>query len=203
MREYDKKRAAHSGCSKLYERIAISEVITLLVEEILESADSKFVTGSFVANNDGSRMGLKHRSSPLVADVAVNDVLESTSLVVTIANEEHLLGSHHSADTYGESLLGHKVDIVVEEARIGDDGVGSQRLDMSKAIERRARLVESKMTIGAYATHEEMNATGSSNSLLVISTLGIEVVGISIEDMNVLGLDVDVAEEVLPHETML
>ena len=114
--EYDKKRAAHSGCSKLYERIAISEVITLLVEEILESADSKFVTGSFVANNDGSRMGLKHRSSPLVADVAVNDVLKGTSLMVTIANEEHLLGSHHSADTYGESLLGHKVDIVVEEA---------------------------------------------------------------------------------------
>ena len=181
----------------------ILEVITLLVEEILEGADCKLVTSSFVANNDGSRMGLKHRSRPLVADVAVNDVLEGTSLVVTITNEEHLLGSHHCADTYGESLLGHKVDIVVEEARIGDDGVGSQRLDMSKTIERRAGLVESKMAIGTNATHEEMDATGSSNSFLVISTLGIEVVSISIQDMNVFRLDVDVTEEVLPHKTMI
>jgi hypothetical protein len=148
-------------------------------------------------------MGLKHRCSPFVADVAVNDMLKSTGLVVTIANEKHLLSSHYSSNTYGEGLLGHKVNIVVEEARIGDDGVGSQCLDMSKAIERRAGLVESKMTIGTNATHKEMDATGSCNSLLVISTLGIEVVGITIEDMNVLGLDVNVAEKVLPHETMI
>ena len=181
----------------------ISEVITLLVEEILESTNSKFVTGGFVANDDGSRMGLKHRCSPLVADVSVNDMLESTSLVVTIANEEDFLGSHYSADTNCEGLLGHEIDIVVEEARIGYDGVGSQRLDMSKAIERRAWLVESKMAIGTNATHEKMNATSSSNSLLIISTFSIQVFGISVEDMNVLRLDVDVAEEILPHETMI
>ena len=80
-------------------------------------------------------MGLKHRCSPLVADVTVNDVFKGTSLMVTIANEKHLLGSHYSANTNSERLLGHKVDIVVEEARIGDDCISGQCLDMSKTIE--------------------------------------------------------------------
>lgn len=92
------------------------EVITFLIEEVLESANSKFITSSFVTNNDCSRMGLKHRSCPLVADVTVNDVLQGTSLVVTITNEEDLLGCHHCANTNGEGFLGHKVDIIIEEA---------------------------------------------------------------------------------------
>ena len=75
-------------------------------------------------------------------DIAVDAVLEGTSLVVTVADEEHLLGSHHGADAYGESLLRHEVEVALEETAVGVDGIGGKGLDAGKAGERRARLIE-------------------------------------------------------------
>ena len=148
-------------------------------------------------------MSLEHRSSPLVADISIDDVLECTCLVMAIANEEDLLGSHYSADTNGKSLLGNEVDIVVEETRIGDDCVGGKRFDMGKATQRGTGLVECQVSIRTYTSHKEVDAAGSCNGLFVVGALSIQVLGVAIENMNILGLDIDVAEEVLPHETMI
>ena len=50
------------------------------------------------------------------------------------------------------------------------------------------------MAIGTNATHKEIDASSCSDSLLIISALGIQIIGISVEDMNVLRFDVNVAE---------
>ena len=54
--------------------------------------------------------------------------LQSASLVVAVDQNHHLLGVHHSTYTNGQRQLGHLVDVVVEEAAVGNDGVGGQRL---------------------------------------------------------------------------
>ena len=58
-------------------------------------------------------------------------MLESTSLVVAVANDENLLGIHHCAYANCESSLWHLVDIIVKETAVGNDSVGSKRLDAS------------------------------------------------------------------------
>jgi hypothetical protein len=138
-----------------------------------------------------------------VRDIAVDAVLEGTSLVVTVADEEHLLSCHHGADAYGESLLRHEVEVALEETAVGVDGIGGKGLDTGKAGKRRARLIESKVTVRTYATHEEVDAACSLNSLLVVLTLLDEVFGITIEDVYIFLLDIDMAEEVVPHEAVI
>jgi len=56
------------------------------------------------------------------------------------------------------------------------------------------------MTIRTDTTQEEVDTTYGEDRFLVGSALGLEVGGITVEDVYVLLLDVDVAEEVLPHE---
>ena len=69
---------------------------------------------------------LEGRDGPHVSDWLLNSVTESTCFVVTIHHDEHLFSIHYSTYTYGESSLRHFVHVVVKEARVGDDGVGSE-----------------------------------------------------------------------------
>ena len=56
------------------------------------------------------------------------------------------------------------------------------------------------MPVGTDTAEEEVDTTSGEDRFLVGSALGLEVGGITIEDVYVLLLDVDVAEEVLPHK---
>ena len=47
------------------------------------------------------------------------------------------------------------------------------------------------MAVRTDTAHEEVDATSSLNSLLVILTLFLQVVSIAVKDMNILLLDVD------------
>ena len=105
------------------------QVATLFVEIILVGADGEFVAGGFVAHDDGMWVHLEHGGCPLVADVAVDAMLEGACLVVAAAHEEHFLGVHHRADADGECLLGNEREVAVEEAAVGMDGVGGEGLD--------------------------------------------------------------------------
>ena len=146
---------------------------------------------------------LEHGRCPLVADVAVDAVLQGTSLVVTRAYEEHFLGIHHSADTDSQRLLRNEAEVVVEEAAVGVDGVGGEGLDTGARREGRTWLVESEVSVRTDTAHEEVNATSLSDELLVVVTLSDEILCVTIEDVYILRLDVDVVEEVVPHEAVV
>src|SRR5574344_534310 len=97
---------------------------------------------------------LQHGRGPLVANIAINAVLERTCLFVTATYKKYLLGVHHSANAYSECLLGHETQVVVEETAVGMDGVSSKGLDASARSQGRTRLIESEVSVRTNSTHE-------------------------------------------------
>lgn len=109
----------------------------------------------------------------------------------------------HLRNTDGQGQVGDLGDIVVKEASVGDNGVVGESLDTGAGVEGGAGLVEGNVTIGTDTAQEELNATDSGDLLLVALALEIQVCCVSIEDVDVLGEDVDVLEQVAPHERVV
>lgn len=59
------------------------------------------------------------------------------------------------------------------------------------------------MSVLADAAHEQVDAAGFEDGGLIVGTLLDQILGIAVQDVDVLGLDVDVAEEVVPHERVV
>ena len=59
------------------------------------------------------------------------------------------------------------------------------------------------MSVRTNAAEEQVDAAVAGNLLLVATAFSVEIFGIAVEDVYVLFLDVDVAEEVVPHERMV
>ena len=68
------------------------------------------------------RVLLYAADSPHMVDRFFDTMTESTGFIVTIHHNHHLLGIHHSANTYSQSCLGNQVDIIIEETAIGNYG---------------------------------------------------------------------------------
>ena len=143
---------------------------------------------------------LETTDGPHVVDSFLDSVLEGAGFVVAVDHDHHFLGVHHSTYADGQCGLGHEVHVVVEETAVGYDGVGGQRLLAGAALEAGSRLVEGDVAVGAYAAHEEVDASCLGDGFLVVLALCHKVLGVAVEDMHVLFLDVDMTEEVVPHE---
>ena len=59
------------------------------------------------------------------------------------------------------------------------------------------------MAIGANAAHEEVDAAVALDLLLVAGTFGLEVFSVAVQDVDIFLLDVDMTEEVVPHEAVV
>ena len=112
----------------------------------------------------------------------------------------YLLGIHDSTYTDCESGLWNQIYVIVEETAVSNDGIGGQGLLTGTALKTGSWFVEGNMSIGTNTAHEEVNTTCILDSLLVILTLDLQILGVTIEDMDILFLNVDVAEEIVPHE---
>ena len=97
----------------------------------------------------------------------------------------------------------HLLHVVVKEAGVGDNRIGGQRLLARAAGEARSRLIEGDMTVGANAADEKVDASCGLDHLLVVVTLCLQVLGITVEDMDILGQDVNMIEEVAAHERVV
>lgn len=112
-------------------------------------------------------------------------------------------GDEYLRNTNSQGQVGNLGDIVVEEASVSDNGVVSEGLDTGARVEGGTGLVEGDVTIGTDTTQEELDATNGGDLLLIALALEIEIGGIAVEDVNVLGEDIDVLEEVAPHERVI
>ena len=56
------------------------------------------------------------------------------------------------------------------------------------------------MSIGTYASHEQVDTTSILDCFLIVFALSLQILGITVENMHILFLDIDVAEEIVPHE---
>ena len=145
-------------------------------------------------------MLLQATDSPHVVDGFFDSMTKGTGLIMAIDHDHDLFGVHDGTDTHGQCGLGNEIDIIIEETAIGNHGIGGEGLLAGAALEAGAWLIESDMAIGTNAAHEEVDATCCLYGFLVVLALGLQVLGIAIEDMDILFLNVDVAEEIVPHE---
>ena len=126
--------------------------------------------------------------------------LQCTCLVVAVDKNHHLLGIHHRANTYCQRQLRHLVDVALKETAVGNDGVRGECLHASTTGQRTVRLVEGNVSVGADAAYEQVDAASLLNHLLIVGTLGGQVLGIAVEDVDVLLGAVDVVKQVASHE---
>lgn len=148
----------------------------------------------------------KVRSPTLLVVVCcpgIQQVSRLSRYVLCVQDGSILKKKKHLRNTDGQGQVGDLGDIVVKEAGVGDDGVVGKGLDTSAGVEGRAGLVEGNVTIGTDTAQEELNATDSGDLLLVALALEIQVCCVAVEDVDVLGEDVDVLEEVAPHERVV
>ena len=59
------------------------------------------------------------------------------------------------------------------------------------------------MTVRADATEEEVDAAGLADNLLIGCALSCEILGVAVENMDILFGTVDIIEEILAHETVI
>lgn len=157
----------------------------------------------FVGNDYGVGVELESGDGPHLGDCSFNAVMEGAGLVVAVDEKHDFTGVHNGAYAHGESSLGHEVDIAVEEAGVGDDGVLREGLHAGAGCERGAGFVESDVTVGTYAAHEEVDAAVLLDFFFEATAFGFGIFGVAVEDIYVFSGDVDVGEEVGPHECVV
>ena len=141
-------------------QISVNQTFELFfVFEVAVGADLDFGAGWFIADDDAVGVHLDGADGPHVIDAFFYGVLQGACFVMAVAEDEDLAGCHDSADADSESLLRYLCDVVVEEAAVGNDGIGIEGLDAGLGGEGCAWLVEGDMSVGTVAAKEEVNTT--------------------------------------------
>ena len=70
-----------------------------------------------------------------------------------------------------------------------------ESLDASSGYERRSGLVEGDVTVGADSTNEEFDPAGLGNLPFVVDALKLEVRRVSVEDVDVVRINVDMLKK--------
>ena len=169
----------------------------------LDRLDLKLKRGILVGDNHGVRVQLQTRQGPHVVDALLDAALQRERLALAQDDDDDLAGFENGLDADGKGHARHLVDVAVKEARVGEDGVVGERLDAGAAGQAGAWLVEGDVAVLANAREEEVDAAVALDGVLVGDALGLEAGGVAVEDVDVGRVDVDVGEEVLPHEGMV
>ena len=163
----------------------------------------QFVGGIFVTNDNGMGMLLQAADGPHVVDGLFYAMTEGAGLVVAIHHNQHLLSVHDGAYTYCQCGLRNQINIIVEKTTVGDDGIGGQCLLAGAALQAGSWLVEGDMAVGTNAPHEEIDTACGLNGFLVVLTLSLQVLGVAVQNMNILFLNINVTKEVVLHKAMV
>lgn len=144
-------------------------------------------------------MLLESRDGPHVIDTLLDSLVEREGFVRSGDEYHHLLGVHNSADTDGQRLFRHLLDVVAEESRVGLERVLGQSLDARPRGQRRARFVERYVTVRSDTTDEQLDSAGLLYLLLKGVALQNEILRVAVEYVHVLRIYVYVLEEIVVH----
>ena len=86
----------------------------------------QFCGSGIVANDDSFFMHLQRADCPHLHHRSFHCMIKSASLVVAVYNNHDFSCAEHGTYTYSQRRFGNFVDIVVKEAGVGDDSIGSQ-----------------------------------------------------------------------------
>lgn len=136
-------------------------------------------------------------------DTVLDTALQSERLALAQDDDNHLTSLEHSLDAHGQGRPRNLGDVVVEETRVGKDGVVGQGLYAGPAGQARSGLVEGNVAVLSDASKEEVNAADCLDGVLVGGALGVKIGGVSVENVNVGRVHIYVREEVVPHERVV
>ena len=165
---------------------SLQQVVLFDILEILIGRHLQLIGSLFVADDNTMLVHLKGPDGPHVVDSSLDSCLKGTCLTVTVDQNHDLTGIHHGTHTDSKSVSRHILGLASEETAVGNAGVGGKGLHAGTAAQRTAGLVEGNMTIGAYTSDEQVDATCLGNHLLIVTALGGKVGGVTVEDMDVL-----------------
>lgn len=169
----------------------------------LDGLDLQFQGGVLVHHDHGVGVKLQAGQRPHVVDALLDAALQGGGLAGAEDDDDDLARLEHGLDADGEGHAGHLGDVVAEEARVGEDGVVGERLDARPRRQAGPGLIEGDVAVLADAAEEQVDAAGRLDLLLVLHALGLEVRRVAVQDVHVVRPDVDVREEVLPHERVV
>ncbi len=169
----------------------------------LDSLDLELQGGVLVAHDHGMGVQLQAGQSPHVVDARLDAALEGEGLPGAEDDDDDLAGLQDGLDTDGQGHARDLVQVVVEEARVREDGVIGKRLDTGARRQAGAGLVEGDVPVLADAAEEEVDATHGLDLGLVLDALGFQIWRIAVQNVHIVGVDVHVGEEVLPHEAVV
>lgn len=92
------------------------QIVLLDIEEVLVGAVCDLVRGGLVTHDDAVWVELQCRDGPHLVYRAFDSSVQGTALVVAVADDEHLFGSHHCAYAYGQCCGRHAVGVATKEA---------------------------------------------------------------------------------------
>ena len=155
--------------------------------------------GGLVDDDGGVGVHLECGGGAGGGDGALDHGGDGVGLGVAVGDEEVLVGVHDGSDAHGEGPAG---DLVGggEEAGVVLDGLGGDGDESGSGLEGGAGLVEADVSVASDAEDLELDASEVFHLGLVAFALGDDVVGESVEEVDVCGVEVDVLEEVVLHE---
>lgn len=206
------ERATDNGATvagrSLFVAVKTVELLNLLLctldaFEVANGADTELRSRVLIGNEQSIRMKLNARNGVHMVDAFLDTLCQRVCFVLSNDDDQDLPCIHDGLYTDGESHAGDFERVVVEEPRIVQDGIVGQSLDTRARSERRTRLVEGNVTVRTDTSHEKIDTTHFLDLGLVLVALGHEIRRVAVENVNVLRLNVDVAEKVVPHERVV
>src|SRR5688500_6516434 len=150
------------------------------------------------------RMLLKERGGDLDVDLPFDGAANDAGLMLAGRENEDLARVHDRGDAHRERLTRNV--LLAEE--VGGGILTRDVVEMHRAgpaLDARARLVETDVPGLSDAEELQVDPAGLANRFLVPQAFQLEVLERSVpaRDVNVLGPDVDVREQILPHEPVV
>ena len=147
-------------------------------------------------------MQLQDRSRALRGNRAKAHIVNGLGLLLAIGNNQDGASVHDGLNTHGVGATRH-VLLTLKQTAVGLDGALGQ-IDAMRALrENVVRLVEANMAVATNAQKLQIAETSVGNHLIERSTNLIDVGVRSSGNVHVLGIDVDMIEEMLIHEVVI
>ena len=152
----------------------------------------------------GVGVALQERRGDLVVDLALDRAADDRGLVLAGGENHDLAGLEDRGDAHRDRLAGHV--LLAEE--VGGGVLPRHQVERDQpgpALGAGARLVEADVARAPDAEELEVDAAGGADRLLVAPDRGLGLVArqVAARDVHVGPRDVELGEEILPHEAMV
>lgn len=155
--------------------------------------------GCFVCNQGEIRMQLKDGSGDLGGHRTAEGIQHSLRLILTGNDHHNTMGLHNIQNTHGVSLAGHQ-RLILEETGICIDGTLGQLHAVGAFDELIAGLVETNVTIATQTQQLQIHAAHAVQQLIIALAFPLCVRIHTIGNIGVIQVDIDMVEQVMPHE---